>query len=64
MATLGDAAGGIFSRQAIGLVHKGLLNTFLDASASYRGHILVLQGLWIYKEIVGSYGVYALSDVA
>ena len=64
VATLGDAAGGIFSRQAIGLVHKGLLNTFLDASASYRGHILVLQGLWIYKEIVGSYGVYVLSDVA
>jgi len=64
VATLGDAAGGIFSRQAIGLVHKGFMNSFLEASAGYRGHILVLEGWWIYKEVVDTYGVYALSDVA
>lgn len=64
VATLGDAAGGIFSRQAIGLVHKGLMNSFVQGSADDRGTIVLLQGLWIYKEIVDTYGVYALSDVA
>ena len=63
-ATLGDAAGAIFSRQALGLVHKGFMNRYIESSAGYRGTILVLQGLWIYKEIVGSYGSYLLSDVA
>lgn len=60
----GDAAGAFFSQQAIGLVDKGFLNVELERNASMRGYEIVVQGLWKEVEVVDTYGVYALSDVA
>jgi len=64
VASGGDAAGGIFSKQAIGLADKGLFNVELERNASMRGHEIVVQGLWKEVEVVDTYGVYALTDVA
>jgi hypothetical protein len=64
VAAGGDAAGGFFSQQAIGLVDKGFLNVELERNASMRGYEIVVQGLWKEVEVVDAYGVYALSDVS
>jgi len=59
-----DAAGGIFSPAAIGLVNKGYMNVELERNASLRGYEIVVQGLWKEVEVVDTYGVYVLSDVS
>jgi len=64
VASGGDAAGGIFSSQAIGLSDKGIMNVELERNASMRGYEIVVQGLWKEAEIVDNWGVYVLSDVA
>ncbi len=64
VATGGDAAGGIFSPLAMGLVDKGFFNVELERNASLRGYEIVVQGLWKEAEVVDAYGVYCLSDVS
>lgn len=64
VASGGDAAAGIFSQLAIGLAQKGLLNVMTDFDIDLRGFILLIQGLWKEVEVVDTYGVYCLSDVA
>lgn len=64
VAAGGDAAGGIFSSQAIGLADKGFMNVELERNASLRGYEIVIQGLWKEVEVIDTYGVYALSDVS
>jgi len=63
VAAGGDAAGGFFSWQALGLADKGLLNFEVERNASLRGYELVVQMLAKEVEIVDTYGVYALSKV-
>lgn len=64
VASGGDAAGGIFSKQAIGLADKGVLNVELERNATMRGFEIIIQGLWKEVEVVDNFGVYCLSDVA
>jgi len=64
VASGGDAAGAIFSQMAMGLATKGILNVELQRDASLRGYEIVVTGLWKEIEIVDTWGVYALTDVA
>jgi hypothetical protein len=64
VAAGGDAAGGIFTKGAIGLHTKGIISIEAERDASLRGYELVGVGRWKQIELVDLWGVYFLSDVA
>jgi len=59
----GDAAGGMFSKRAIGLNWKGV-TIGVERNESLRGFEIVATGRWGEIELVDTWGVYMLSDVA
>lgn len=60
----GDAAGGIFDTRAIGVHTKSIFGIEPQRDASLRGFELVAVGRWKAVELIDTYGVYFLSDVA
>ena len=63
VASGGDAAGGIFTKNAIGLHWKGI-TIEAERNASLRGYELVCTGRWKEVELEDLWGCYFLSDVS
>lgn len=58
-----DAAGGIYTRGAIGVHTKGLANIEAERNASKRGFELVCTGRWKEVELEDNWGCYLLTNV-
>jgi hypothetical protein len=63
VASGGDAAGGIWTKNAIGLNWKGI-TIEAQRNASLRGYELVCTGRWKAVELEDYWGCYFLSDVS
>ena len=64
VAAGGDAAGGIFDMNALGVHSKGIFNLAAERDESLRGFELVAVGRWKAVELVDEWGVYFLTDVS